>query len=184
MPTEKLILFAVVSGIMLLVSRESLRHPTFHGFYRFFAWELILVLILYNMEFWFHEPGSILQILSWNLLFISLFLVIHGVTLLRVLGKPDASRKDVALIRLEKTTRLVTAGAYHYIRHPLYSSLMFLAWGAYFKRPSWPAAGLAAGACLFLVATSRMEEKENLRYFGDEYMEYMKRTRMFIPFLF
>ncbi len=184
MPTEKLILFAVVSGFMVLVSRESLRNPTLHGFYRFFAWELILVLILYNMEYWFLNPGSLLQIISWHLLFISLFLVIHGITLLRILGKPDASRNEVALIRLEKTTRLVTAGAFHYIRHPLYSSLMFLAWGAYLKRPSWPAAGLASTACLFLVATSLAEEKENLRYFGNVYLDYMKRTKRFIPFLF
>jgi len=184
MPAEKLILFAVVSGFMLLVSRESLRNPTLHGFYRFFAWELILVLILYNMEYWFLNPGSLLQIISWHLLFISLFLVIHGITLLRILGKPDASRNEVALIRLEKTTRLVTAGAFHYIRHPLYSSLMFLAWGAYLKRPSWPAAGLASAACLFLVATSLAEEKENLRYFGNVYLDYMKRTKRFIPFLF
>jgi protein-S-isoprenylcysteine O-methyltransferase Ste14 len=36
---------------------------------------------------------------------------------------------------------------------------------------------------LFLVATARVEEAENLRFFGEEYQEYMKRTKMFVPYL-
>jgi protein-S-isoprenylcysteine O-methyltransferase Ste14 len=39
-------------------------------------------------------------------------------------------------------------------------------------------------ATLFLLATAKVEESENVRYFGTAYAEYMKRTKMFIPFLF
>ena len=35
-------------------------------------------------------------------------------------------RENAALLELEKTSRLVTVGLYRYIRHPLYSSLLFL----------------------------------------------------------
>jgi len=42
---------------------------------------------------------------------------------------------------------------------------------------------LMAVATLFLVATARAEESENLQKFGTEYAEYMKKTRMFVPFL-
>jgi protein-S-isoprenylcysteine O-methyltransferase Ste14 len=88
------------------------------------------------------------------------------------------------LVAFEKTTALVTTGAYSYIRHPLYSSLLFLAWGIFFKDPSWLGGLLALGATLFLVATARVEEAENLRFFGEAYREYMKQTGMFVPFLF
>lgn len=66
----------------------------------------------------------------------------------------------------------------------MYSSLLFLAWGIFFKAPSWLGGLLALAATLFLVATSRVEEAENLRFFGEAYREYMKQTKMFIPFLF
>ena len=114
----RLIVFVGVSAILAYISRDSLKNPRLHGFYRFFAWECILALILVN-----------------------------------------------------------------YVRHPLYSSLLLLGWGAFFKNPSWIGLGLAACATLFLVATARVEETENVRYFGPEYREYMRRTRMFIPYL-
>jgi protein-S-isoprenylcysteine O-methyltransferase Ste14 len=39
-------------------------------------------------------------------------------------------------------------------------------------------------ATSFLVATARIEEAEDIRFFGSAYQAYMKRTRMFIPFVF
>ena len=171
-------------GIAYL-SRASLRTPRSHGFYRFFAWELILGLLLLNLPSWFKDPFSIHQIISWLLLIVSLVLVQHGVSLLRLIGKPDAQRQDDGtLLGIEKTSTLVKVGAYRYIRHPLYSSLLFLAWGAFFKSPSWVEGVLALAATAFLVATARVEEAENVRFFGEAYQTYMQQTKMFIPFVF
>ena len=33
------------------------------------------------------------------------------------------------------------------------------------------------------VAMAKVEEKENIRKFGDDYSEYIKTTKMFIPFI-
>jgi hypothetical protein len=57
-----LIIFIVVSVGIVWVSRASLRDPHSHGFFRFFAFESILVLILLNLEHWFRDPFSPLQI--------------------------------------------------------------------------------------------------------------------------
>jgi len=35
-----------------------------------------------------------------------------------------------------------------------------------------------------LMATAKVEEVENTRFFGAAYQTYMKQTKMFIPFLF
>ena len=77
----------------------------------------------------------------------------------------------------------MTTGIYGYIRHPMYSSLLLLAWGIFFKAPSWPGIVLAAMATGSLVATAKAEERENVRFFGPSYESYMKRTKMFIPFV-
>jgi protein-S-isoprenylcysteine O-methyltransferase Ste14 len=177
-------IFLLATLELAYVSRASLTIPRSHGFYRFFAWEGILALALLNVDVWFRNPFSWYQLISWSLLAISAFLVIHGALLLRQMGKPDALRDETPMIGFEKTTTLVTAGAYHYIRHPLYSSLLFLAWGIFFKAPAWLGGLLALAVTLFLVATARVEEAENVRFFGEVYRRYMNRTRMFIPFLF
>lgn len=84
----------------------------------------------------------------------------------------------------EKTTALITGGIYAHIRHPLYSSLLLLAWGISFKAPSLPGVLLAHVSTTFLIATARADEAECIRFFGDEYQEYMRTTKRFIPFLF
>jgi len=181
---SKLILFLLATAGLAFLSRASLADPRSHGFYRFLAWEAILGLFLLNVPSWFRAPLSWHQLISWPLLTVSAFLAIYGVLLLRKLGKPDAQRDETPMIGFEKTTVLVTTGAYRYIRHPLYSSLLFLAWGVFFKLPSWAGGLLALGATFALVATARAEEAENLRFFGSDYEEYKRHTRMFIPFLF
>jgi len=181
--TLKLVIFIAASAGVVYVSRSSLLSLKTHGFCRFLAWEAILILTLLNVDFWFYKPFTLPRVISWPLLCISLFLVIHGFRWLRRVGKPDDRRQDASLIGVEKTTVLVTEGAYRYIRHPLYSSLLFLVWGVFFKSPSWSGVILAFAATAFLTATAKIEESENLKYFGEAYREYMKRTKMFLPFV-
>jgi protein-S-isoprenylcysteine O-methyltransferase Ste14 len=181
----KILLFVLASAVIVYISKASLRNPRSHGFCRFFAWEAILALFLLNVEYWFWNPFSLPQIFSWIFLIASAILVVHAVHLLRMMGKPTAQRNDdEATIGFEKTTNLVVVGAYKYIRHPMYSSLLFLTWGVFFKNPSWLSGILALAATGFLVATGKVEEAEDIRFFGASYQDYIKKTKMFIPFLF
>jgi protein-S-isoprenylcysteine O-methyltransferase Ste14 len=183
-PVYKLILFLVLSAALVFISRASLLKPRSHGFYRFFAWEVILAQALLNIEVWFTRALAWHQLISWLLLIGSLALAIHGAWLLKQVGAQDAKRSDSPMLGFEKTTRLVVIGAYRYIRHPLYASLLFLSWGVYFKDPNWPGFILVLAASGLLWATARAEEAEDVRFFGEEYREYMKKTAMFFPFLF
>ncbi|NTV13656.1 MAG: isoprenylcysteine carboxylmethyltransferase family protein [Desulfobulbaceae bacterium] len=180
----RLLAFVSVSAYFAYVSRKSLCHQQSHGFYRFFAWEFILGLVLLNVPYWTKNIASFYQLISWLLLLISIFLVVHGVHLLKVVGKPDRNRSEVGLLDFEKTTSLVTVGAYKYIRHPLYSSLLCLAWGAFLKHPTWLGLVLVLAASFFLVLTAKQDESECLRFFGPAYQAYMRGTKRFIPFLF
>ena len=171
----KLIVFAIVSSGITWYSWPYLRKPDSHGFYRFFAFESILGLLLLNVNYWFDQPFSALQIISWILLCLSIVLVIPGFYLLHQLGKPKDGIVD--------TTVLVKAGIYKYIRHPLYGSLLFLSWGIFLKSVSPLSGGLVLVATVFVVATARVEEAENIQKFGEAYIAYIKTSKRFLPFL-
>jgi len=165
--------FTVLS-ILLLVF--TLRRPHRHRFYRFFAFESLLGLVLLNTDTWFRDPFSSIQLFSWIFLVSSLVLAIHGFRLLYTAGSPE---RDI-----EDTTQLVTTGAYRYIRHPLYCSLLLGGVGAFLKNPSLPGLLLFIILFAFVYATGRVEERDNLKKFGSAYRRYMEKTKMYIPFLF
>lgn len=181
----RILLFAAGSLLLAVISRKSLLVPRSHGFYRFFAWEAIFGLILLNAPAWFRTPLASHQIASWILLMASLIPLILGVRSLRQQGGVRLARQsEPSLLPFETTTALVTTGIYARIRHPLYASLLLLAWGTFLKSPSWAGGLLAAASTMFLLATARLDEAECIRFFGDDYLRYMQRTRMFIPYVF
>jgi protein-S-isoprenylcysteine O-methyltransferase Ste14 len=171
----RLIIFIILSIGLIIWSRKLLWNRQVHGFYRLFAFESILALIIVNIKNWFTNPFSVVQIISWILLIGSIVVVIQGFYLLHKIGRPEQG--------IEETSILVKTGIYKYIRHPLYSSLILLAWGIFLKDTSLLPAGLATVATLFLVITAIVEEKENLQRFGEEYANYMRSTKRFIPFI-
>ncbi len=181
----QLIIFALASVALAAVSRRSLLKPGSHGFYRFFAWELLLALLLLNAATWFNNWSAWFQLISWLLLVICPVPLALGIAALLRQGKPDPrERPEPELLAFERTTRLVTGGIYAYIRHPLYSSLFLLGSGIFFKSPSYLDLALALAASAMLVATARADETECARTFGAEYTRYMQHTRMFIPYVF
>jgi protein-S-isoprenylcysteine O-methyltransferase Ste14 len=181
----ELTLFLLGTAAILKLSWRSLGDLRFHGFYRFFAFELLWALILMNLWVWFRDPLSARQLASYFLGAVSIGLAIEGFRLLRAIGRPSPATARGANLGFENTTALVTVGAYRFIRHPLYASLLALLWCAWLKDPFAIASILLTlGGTGFFVATAVAEEKENLASFGAEYAAYMRRTRRFIPFLF
>lgn len=181
---ENLIVFGILSIPILLLSWRTLFHPRSHGFYRFFSWECIAWLLASNYRFWFNNAFSIRQIFSWILLFLGAYFVIAGVIWLKKAGKPAKSREDEPLFEFEKTSELVDTGIFKYIRHPLYSSLIFLTWGIFLKNVTLSLFIVAFASTVFLYLTAVFDEKECIAYFGDKYTRYIKRTKRFFPYLF
>jgi protein-S-isoprenylcysteine O-methyltransferase Ste14 len=180
---ENLVLFVILSIPVLIISWRTLFNTRSHGFYRFFSWECIIWLFIANYKYWFLNPLSIQQIFSWIFLFWSAYAVIAGVLLLKKSGKPIHDRADGKLFRFEKTSEVVDHGIFRYIRHPLYSSLLFLTWGIFLKNPTGILFLIAVSATVFLFLTAISDEKECLEYFGKSYSEYKKRSKRFIPFI-
>ncbi len=172
----RFLLFFLLSAGAVGASLHSWRTRQAYGFFRFFSFEALAVLIVWNAGRWFREPFSPQQVISWTIFVLSTALAAHGFYLLKAVGR--AQRRVI-----EDTQTVVEVGAYRYIRHPLYASLMLFGWGVFFKGMDLASGVLAVSASALLVATARYEEGFNLKRLGGAYAEYMKRTKMFIPFV-
>jgi protein-S-isoprenylcysteine O-methyltransferase Ste14 len=103
--------------------------------------------------------------------------------LLKKGGRIGERKNDPSNYKFENTTVLVKDGIYKYIRHPMYSSLLFLCLGAFLKNISLYTTLLTLITILFLILTAKTEEKENVKYFGHSYVVYIKESKMFVPFV-
>ena len=181
---ETLIIFGILSVPVIAISWRTLFSIKSHGFYRFFSWECIIWLFVNNYKFWFENPFSFNHIVSWSFLLISGYLIITGVILIKKLGKPGKDRNNKMLYHFEGTSELVEQGIFKYIRHPLYSSLLFLTWGIFLKNTTYELLFVAILSSAFLYLTAIFDERECIKYFGDKYSQYMNRSKRFIPFIF
>ncbi len=179
----RLLIFLTATVVLLFVSRGALRNPRVHGFYRFFAFEGVVGLMLLNGAWgptnsppWLMGVGQLLIVIS--ILFVAL-----AYLQLRRSGGFRERRATPENLPFENTARLVTGGIYRLIRHPMYSSLLLLAWAMFLRYPTLAGGVLLALTTLCLVAAARVEERENIAFFGERYREYMAKSRMFIPFV-
>ena len=77
---------------------------------------------------------------------------------------------------------LVTAGIYAYIRHPIYLGVFLIITGGELVAQSYLVLiGLLIIANCYWQAC--LEERLLLSHFGNSYKTYMKRTKMFLPYL-
>ena len=169
----RIIIFACIALLIFLKFRSELRRPSSHGFYMFFAFEALLVLGYLNIHW--NGPFNGVRVLSGILLVCSGLMAISGFYGLKRYGQPQKDWED--------TTRLIERGIFRWIRHPLYTSLMLLALSLLLNHVSSGAIlafGIAFG-CLFLA--SRIEEKENMEKFGDDYLRYQRKTKRYLPFI-
>jgi protein-S-isoprenylcysteine O-methyltransferase Ste14 len=164
----------IVFSTALVVFTLARPHP--YRLTRLLAFEGIISLLFLNARAWFSNPFSTQQLFSWGLLIGSIVLAGDAFWLIKSQGEPMGDFED--------TTHLITSGVYRFIRHPLYASLILLALGAFLKDPSPLGVFLAAVVSLGAFVTARIEERFNLKRFGDAYREYMERSKRFIPFVF
>ncbi len=84
---------------------------------------------------------------------------------------------------LKQGHELVTSGPYTLVRHPIYAGMLVALFGsALVVGIIWLFPFVVLG--VYFVHSAKVEEKLLTRQFPDQYPNYMKRTKMLIPFLF
>jgi len=116
--------------------------------------------------------------------YVGLFLMLIGLLFRQwsiwVLGRFFSTK-----VRIVNDHRIVRHGPYRYLRHPSYTGMLMLLLGLGLASRTW--LGTIIILALFgLVIGYRINVEENAlkAEFGDEYIEYAKKTKRLFPFLF
>jgi protein-S-isoprenylcysteine O-methyltransferase Ste14 len=179
----KLLVFGILSLPLLALSWRSMFSLKRHGLYRFALFECILWLAVRNHRHLIVEEFDLQQVASSVLMLASLAFVLAAVFTMRSKGRISSGRDDPSLFTFERTTALVETGIFRLVRHPMYSSLLFLVWGILLRRIEAGLVAVACGATVAGVLAAWIEEKENLAYFGEAYRRYAAKTKRFVPFV-
>jgi protein-S-isoprenylcysteine O-methyltransferase Ste14 len=136
---------------------------------------------------------TVIQLLGFPILSITtneFFFQLLGLSL-AILGTAIciAARKELASnwaaayeYQIKKRHELITTGIYRYIRHPIYTGLIFMIAGGQLAALSYFILPLLVFATRSYIQATK-EEALLAQHFGKEYKEYMKRSKMFIPFI-
>jgi protein-S-isoprenylcysteine O-methyltransferase Ste14 len=130
----------------------------------------IALTIIFSRVFTFGEPVRNYLLIA-GIVILAAGLILYGSTVR-------------LLLRGLKETRLVTTGTYRYCQNPLYAFIILLI---------IPGIGLIMNSWLILTTSIigymvfkrfiHSEYKEMTDLFGDEYLQYQKRTPEFFPFI-
>lgn len=96
----------------------------------------------------------------------------------------DLGRNWSATLEIREGHHVVDSGVYKYVRHPMYSAILILVIIQALLLNNY-IAGLSGLVSFGLLYTLRVknEEKMMLSEFGDEYEQYMKKTKRIIPYI-
>ena len=168
------------SGGRIAPDREAVRRE---GLPMFLArviagFVLLAVLILYGFGSRWIRPLAVripdgLRIAGFFLALASLIFEIWAQT---VLGREWSPQ-----LQLQSDHRLVTAGPYARMRHPIYTGLVVWAAGFALVTANWIFIAFAVLTPMVLFLRVPREEKMMLDQFGEEYRKYMERTGRFFP---
>jgi len=131
-----------------------------------------LVSVLYDFPFYFPSPCMFyMQILGLILTSAGYSLFIWSVV---------ARGRYAVSWEMPENHRLVTWGPYRYVRHPSYLGYFLMFFGLFFSWPNlFTLFPLLAIPGYYRVTFE--EERLLVQHFGDEYVEYQKRTGRLIP---
>jgi protein-S-isoprenylcysteine O-methyltransferase Ste14 len=88
------------------------------------------------------------------------------------------------VVTVQSGQKIIKNGPYKYIRHPSYTGSMLILFGFGFSLGNW--IGLAIILIIALISfysRAIVEEQVMVSSFGNDYLNYMRQTTRFIPFV-
>ena len=82
----------------------------------------------------------------------------------------------------KENSTLITTGIYQFIRHPMYTSVIIMMFSIFTSTPTWIEGVLLIVLVIVLVLKAKREESLLLVVHSD-YETYMKKTKLFIPYI-
>jgi len=112
-----------------------------------------------------------------------LVLFVVGVSI-RLVGKRTLGKHYSYGLRVLPDHKLVTGGIYKYVRHPISLAVLVYDPGIPLIFSSLYGFLITLALIPLILYRIEIEERMLLQRFGDEYRDYMRRTKKLIPFLY
>jgi len=123
-------------------------------------------------------------LITGNLLSINLFLVIQVLAIAIMPWARRSFQPGQFNIHAEpKEGRIISSGPYRFIRHPMYASALVIIWSGVLGHFSY--LNFVIGVIVAVVISIRiMIEEQYLCAHYPEYLDFARKTKMIIPFIF
>lgn len=92
-------------------------------------------------------------------------------------------RNYSTLLHIHEEQSLITTGPYRYVRHPMYTALITIGIGMVFLSTNWYFGLPFIATIVVIILRIKKEEEVMIEIFGEDYIQYQKRTKRFIPFV-
>jgi methanethiol S-methyltransferase len=159
--------------------------PNRFKYYRLIYNIVSLVLLMPILWFSTHMHKQYLVPQSEFLMFFGLLMAVAGAILGKIsFGHYDAKEfLGLRQIKLESTEKpkLQTKGVLKYTRHPLYLATILIVVGFWIMSPTTSNLVTVVAIILYLYIGIRLEERRLIAEFGEEYVEYKKKTPILLP---
>ena len=140
-----------------------------------FFYVIVLGLTNFN-NFMLKGAGIVyLQYISIIFFIAGIFLVVSSFISLKRIGRPTSG--------LEDTTIMIHRGIFKILRHPLYLGLSLFTIGFLFAYQAIALIIIGIITVFLFYLAARVEDSYNVKKFGSEYIEYMKKVPMWNFFL-
>jgi len=143
-------------------------------------WGILLVAVAYSLlwpgQFWERSPQP------WQVALSFVFCVFAS--LLSWTGARALGRQWRIDAGLSADHQLITSGPYHFVRHPIYTSMLCILLGTGFLITPWWL--LLLSLLLLIIGTEirvRIEDNLLASQFGARFREYQQRVPAYLPFL-
>ncbi|MFX1568252.1 MAG: methyltransferase family protein [Promethearchaeota archaeon] len=111
------------------------------------------------------------------------FLIIGGIIM--IISRVQLGRYGTPVVHTGEDHKLVTKGLYKIVRHPMYFGGIFIMVAPYLAfRSLILLTGIVILDSYFLKMRIKIEEQTLIGTFGDDYRNYMKRTKKIIPLIY
>lgn len=161
------VLLNLSEGPLLIGIRVFFSIPLFSAVASYILFPDLLPWSYISLPYFIRAAGILLGVLSIFLLYFS-----H-----RELGEYFSGK-----LVIKKGHALVTSGVYRFIRHPMYTAYFSLFIASFLISENW-LIGLTGAAVITTLMTIRIGKEEALllKYFEEDYENYMASTGKFLP---
>ncbi|MBK9488550.1 MAG: isoprenylcysteine carboxylmethyltransferase family protein [Haliscomenobacter sp.] len=108
-----------------------------------------------------------------------------GGTVFRVWCIQTLGRYFTATVQTQSQQRIITRGAYQFVRHPSYLGAYLAIVGSSVLLQAYY--GIVVSVIIMFAVyyyRIKVEEEALVKVFGDEYLEYQQRTKRMVPFIY